>query len=223
MSENFEPSHPTNMSEKSAIISENEEEFAEKNVPSAEGAYVEDNKENKSNGGMYLSSLGSIAKENPSTSGRVSSGYASRRTVGGTASNNLNNQAHNSAKSSRTPRARRMSLSLVRVDAWSVAKVTFLLSVAGGIIQVIAAGLVWLFLNMVGVFDQVTQIVSSTGLDSNGFNLADVFSLPTVLSAVTIFSIVEIVIVTILSAIIALLYNVVGSLVGGIHITLGDD
>ncbi|WP_240612664.1 MULTISPECIES: DUF3566 domain-containing protein [Gardnerella] len=164
-----------------------------------------------------------MAKENPSTSGRVSSSYASRRTVGGTASNNLNNQAHNSAKSSRTPRARRMSLSLVRVDAWSVAKVTFLLSVAGGIIQVIAAGLVWLFLNMVGVFDQVTQIVSSTGLDSNGFNLADVFSLPTVLSAVTIFSIVEIVIVTILSAIIALLYNVVGSLVGGIHITLGDD
>ncbi|RIY27410.1 hypothetical protein CJI52_04225, partial [Bifidobacteriaceae bacterium WP022] len=54
--------------------------------------------------------------------------------------------------------------------------------------------LVWLFLNMIGVFDQVTQIVSSTGLDSNGFNLADVFSLPTVLSAVTIFSIVEIII-----------------------------
>lgn len=76
---------------------------------------------------------------------------------------------------------------------------------------------------MVGVFDQVTQIVSSTGLDSNGLNLADVFSLPTVLSAVTILSIVEIVIITILSAITALLYNVVGALVGGIHVTLGDD
>lgn len=144
----------------------------------------------------------------------------SPRTIGGTASFESNGYAN---RKTSQPRARRMSLSLVRVDAWSVAKVTFLLSVAGGIIQVIAAGLVWLFLNMVGVFDQVTQIVSSTGLDSNGFNLADVFSLPTILSAVTILSVVEIVILTLLSAIGALLYNVVGSLVGGIHLTLGDD
>ena len=34
------------------------------------------------------------------------------------------------------PRARRMSLSLTRVDAWSVAKVTFMLSIAVAIIQV---------------------------------------------------------------------------------------
>lgn len=144
----------------------------------------------------------------------------SPRTIGGTSS--FESNGYTKRKTSQ-PRARRMSLSLVRVDAWSVAKVTFLLSVAGGIIQVIAAGLVWLFLNMVGVFDQVTQIVSSTGLNSNGFNLADVFSLPTILSAVTILSVVEIVILTLLSAIGALLYNVVGSLVGGIHLTLGDD
>lgn len=144
----------------------------------------------------------------------------SPRTIGGTASFESNGYAK---RKTSQPRARRMSLSLVRVDAWSVAKVTFLLSVAGGIIQVIAAGLVWLFLNMVGVFDQVTQIVSSTGLNSNGFNLADVFSLPTILSAVIILSVVEIVILTLLSAIGALLYNVVGSLVGGIHLTLGDD
>lgn len=148
------------------------------------------------------------------------SNTSSPRTVGATATSSSNGY---SVRKSTQPRARRMSLSLVRVDAWSVAKVTFLLSVAGGIIQVIAAGLVWLFLNMIGVFDQVTQIVSSTGLDSNGFNLADVFSLPTVLSAVIIFSVVEIVIATLLSAIVSLLYNVVGSLVGGIHLTLGDD
>ena len=122
-----------------------------------------------------------------------------------------------------TPRARRMSLSLTRVDAWSVAKVTFLLSVAGGIIQIVAAALVWLILNLAGVFDQVTQIVSSTGLDSSGFNLADVLSLSTVLSTVTILAIVGVVLFTLLSTIFALLYNVVSSLVGGVHVTLGDD
>ena len=45
-------------------------------------------------------------------------------------------------------------------------------------------------------------------------NLANVFSLPTILSGVTIFSIAEIVLITILVTIFALLYNVVSALVG---------
>lgn len=121
------------------------------------------------------------------------------------------------------PRARRMSLSLTRIDAWSAAKVAFMLSIAGGIIQIIAAGLLWAMLNVVGVFDQVTQIVSSTGLDAGGFDLTNVFSLSTVLSAVTILSIFEVILITILVVIITLLYNVVSTLVGGVHVTLGDD
>jgi len=119
------------------------------------------------------------------------------------------------------PRARRMSLSLTRIDAWSAAKVAFMLSIAGGIIQIVAVTLLWL--NVVGVFDQVTQIVSSTGLDAGGFDLANVLSLSTVLSAVTIFSIIEVVLFTVLVVILTLLYNVVSTLVGGIHVTLGDD
>ena len=121
------------------------------------------------------------------------------------------------------PRARRMSLSLTRIDAWSAAKVAFMLSIAGGIIQIVAVTLLWLLLNVVGVFDQVTQIVSSTGLDAGGFDLKNVLSLTTVVSGVTIFSIVEVVIFTLLATIAALIYNVVSSLVGGVHVTLGDD
>ncbi|KFJ01411.1 MULTISPECIES: DUF3566 domain-containing protein [Bifidobacterium] len=122
-----------------------------------------------------------------------------------------------------TPRARRMNLSLTRLNVWSVAKVSFMMSIAGALIQIVAAALVWLLLNAVGVFDQITQIVASTGLNADGFNLAQVFSLPTVLSAVTIFSIVEIVLLTILAVVVAAIYNVVSSLVGGVHVTLGDD
>ena len=168
MSEDFEPSqNPTNINEESSYT------------------IREDNNSNEEFGD---SSLGRVVRKSQFTlGGSNSSSSSSRRTIGGMASSTSSASQLHSSKAGHTPRARRMSLSLVRVDAWSVAKVTFLLSVAGGIIQVIAAGLVWLFLNMIGVFDQVTQIVSSTGLDSNGFNLADVFSLPTVLSAVTIF------------------------------------
>ncbi|WP_033517273.1 DUF3566 domain-containing protein [Bifidobacterium cuniculi] len=126
-------------------------------------------------------------------------------------------------KRGKKPRARRMNLSLTRVSAWSVAKVTFMLALAGAIIQVIAVALLWGMLKVVGVFDQVTTIVSSAGLDAGGFDLTNILSLPTVLSAVTIFSIVEMVLVTVLVTIFALLYNVVSALVGGVHITLGDD
>lgn len=126
-------------------------------------------------------------------------------------------------RSRSVPRPRRMSLSLAHLDAWSVAKVTFLLSVAGGIIQVVAVALLWALLNVVGVFDQITQIVSSTGLSTGNFSLANILSLSTVLSAVTIFSILEVVIATLLAVIIAALYNVISQLVGGIHMTLGDD
>ena len=62
-----------------------------------------------------------------------------------------------------------------------------------------------------------------SGLNTDGFSLAQVLSLPTVMSATTIFSIVEIVLLTLLAVIVAAIYNVVSSLVGGLHITLGDD
>lgn len=116
-----------------------------------------------------------------------------------------------------------MQLSLTRLEPWSVAKVTFLLAIAGGIIQVVAATLLWLLLNAIGLFDNLTQVISKTGLDAGGFDLGQVLSLSTVLSSVTIFSIFEIVLVVVLVTIFAFLYNMVSSLVGGIHVTLGDD
>lgn len=121
-----------------------------------------------------------------------------------------------------TPRARRMSLSLTRVDAWSRSR-SLSCSVCRGHHSDQAAAPLWLVLNMAGVFDRITQIVSSTGLDSSGFNLADVLSLSTVLSTVTILAIIGVVLFTLLATIFALLYNVVSSLVGGVHVTLGDD
>ncbi len=128
-----------------------------------------------------------------------------------------------SAARPHVPRARRMQLSLTRLEPWSVAKVTFLLAIAGGIIQVVAAALLWFLLNAMGLFDNLTQVISKTGLDAGGFDLGQVLSLGTVLSSVTIFSIFEIVIVVVLVTIFAFLYNLVSSLVGGIHVTLGDD
>ena len=153
-----------------------------------------------------------------SAAGRTASGRSAR-----TAASAAGPVKVSSATRPHVPRARRMQLSLTRLEPWSVAKVTFLLSIAGAIIQVVAAALLWILLNAMGLFDNLTQVISKTGLDAGGFDLGQVLSLGTVLSSVTIFSIFEIVIVVALVTIFAFLYNLVSSLVGGIHVTLGDD
>ena len=163
--------------------------------------------------------------------GRTASGRSARTTASAagpvkvSSSRPVRPAASASASAARphVPRARRMQLSLTRLEPWSVAKVTFLLAIAGGIIQVVAAALLWFLLNAMGLFDNLTQVISKTGLDAGGFDLGQVLSLGTVLSSVTIFSIFEIVIVVVLVTIFAFLYNLVSSLVGGIHVTLGDD
>ena len=116
-----------------------------------------------------------------------------------------------------------MKLSLTKIDPWSVTKVTFLLSIAGALIQVVAIAFLWALLNSIGLFDNITQIVSSTGLDSGGIDIASLFGIGKVLSITTIFSIFEIVLITVLATIGAFLYNIVSALVGGVHLTLGDD
>ena len=118
-------------------------------------------------------------------------------------------------KKKSVPRARRMKLSLTQIDPWSVTKVSFML--------LIAVVFLYYVLQAVGVFDSLTSIVSSAGLNSKGFDIASFISLGRVLSIFTIVSVFEIVVGTVLAAIGAFLYNIVSSLVGGIHVTLGDD
>ena len=126
-------------------------------------------------------------------------------------------------KKKSVPRARRMKLSLTQIDPWSVTKVSFMLLIAVALIQVIAVVFLYYVLQAVGVFDSLTSIVSSAGLNSKGFDIASFISLGRVLSIFTIVSVFEIVVRTVLAAIGAFLYNIVSSLVGGIHVTLGDD
>lgn len=126
-------------------------------------------------------------------------------------------------KKKSVPRARRMKLSLTQIDPWSVTKVSFMLLIAVALIQVIAVVFLYYVLQAVGVFDSLTSIVSSAGLNSKGFDIASFISLGRVLSIFTIVSVFEIVVGTVLAAIGAFLYNIVSSLVGGIHVTLGND
>jgi hypothetical protein len=121
-------------------------------------------------------------------------------------------------------KVRRARLLVSRVDPWSVLKMAFLLSVALGIVTVVAAIVLWTVLDLTGIFDQVDSLLGTlAGSEGGGFELKKVASLGQVASFATIIAVVNVVLLTALSMLAAVLYNISATLVGGIGVTLTDD
>ncbi|HEX7203373.1 DUF3566 domain-containing protein [Arthrobacter sp. AK04] len=121
-------------------------------------------------------------------------------------------------------KVRRARLLISKVDPWSVLKMAFLLSVALGIVTVVAAIVLWTVLDLTGIFDQVDSLLGTlSGSEGGGFELKKVASLGQVASFATIIAVVNVVLLTALSMLSAVLYNISATLVGGVGVTLTDD
>ncbi len=118
---------------------------------------------------------------------------------------------------------RRVRLSVSWIDPWSVMKLSFLLSVAIGIMIVIAAVVVWNTLNEMQVFTQLNDMIATLSGQADYTTVLDYASFDRVVSLATMIAVVDVVLLTALSTIMAFLYNIVASLVGGLHLTLTDD
>ncbi|WP_159617384.1 DUF3566 domain-containing protein [Arthrobacter zhaoguopingii] len=121
-------------------------------------------------------------------------------------------------------KARKARLLVSKVDPWSVLKMAFLLSVALGIVTVVAAIVIWTVLDLTGIFDGVNDLLREiAGTESGGFDLRQFASLGQVVSFATIIAVVNVVLLTALAMLSAVLYNISSALVGGIGVTLTDD
>ena len=118
---------------------------------------------------------------------------------------------------------RRARLVVQKVDTWSVAKLIFLLSIALGIVTVVASVILWLFLQASGAFTGVKQLISSLGTGSTTVDISQMISLGQVALVTTIFAVVNTVVFTLLGMIAAILYNLAAKLVGGVTLTLSDE
>lgn len=127
-----------------------------------------------------------------------------------------------------TPKAkvRKARLLVSKVDPWSVLKMSFLLSVALGIMTVVCAVTLWSAMDITGIFDRVNdlaqQVLGSEG-GGTGFAVEELVTVGQVASFATIIAVVNVVLLTVLSMLAAVLYNLSASLVGGIGVTLTDD
>lgn len=118
---------------------------------------------------------------------------------------------------------RRARLVVQKVDTWSVAKLIFLLSIALGIVTVVASVILWLFLQASGAFAGVNQLISSLGTGSTTVDISQMISLGQVALVTTIFAVVNTVVFTLLGMIAAILYNLAAKLVGGVTLALSDE
>ena len=134
--------------------------------------------------------------------------------------------AHTQGRVRPAPKAkqRRARLLVSKVDPWSVLKMAFLLSVALGIVTVVASIVLWMVLDVTGIFDKINGLLGQVaGSESGGFDLKKVASLGQVASFATIIAVVNVVLLTALSMLTAVLYNIASALVGGLGVTLTDD
>jgi hypothetical protein len=121
-------------------------------------------------------------------------------------------------------RARRVKLTVSRIDPWSAMKMSFLLSVALGIAGVVMVAVLWMILSGMGVFSEVNRLVGTIFTDTeNPFDIMDFLGFGRVLSLSIVVGVIDVILLTALSTLGAFLYNICSALVGGLQLTLTDD
>ena len=120
---------------------------------------------------------------------------------------------------------RRARLRLTRIDPWSVMKTSFLLSIALGIVIVVSVLMVWTVLGAADVWSSINQTVQDVvgGQDASNFDIEDYLGTRRVVGFTMIVAAVDVVLVTAICTLVAFLYNMGASLLGGIEVTLAED
>lgn len=120
---------------------------------------------------------------------------------------------------------RKARLRLVQVEPWSVMKTAFMLSIAIGIVTVVAVGIVWGVLGAAGLWDSVNSIVQDSIGDSSGtpFEIQKYLGTSRVLGFTMIVAVADVILITAIATLGAFLYNLAAGLLGGIEVIFAED
>jgi Transmembrane domain of unknown function (DUF3566) len=127
-------------------------------------------------------------------------------------------------KASSKRNARQAHLTVARVEPWSVMKFSFVVSLVAFVILFVAVSLLYGALDGLGVFDSLQRLVSSltSSQGSAGVNASKWFSASRVLGYTALLGSLNIVLITAMSTIGAVVYNLTSRLVGGVEVTLRE-
>ncbi len=118
---------------------------------------------------------------------------------------------------------RRARLYVSRFDPWSVTKAAFILSLAIGIVLVVAVTAVWFILDRTGVIESLSGTVTDVVGSTSGLDLITSLGFWQVIGATLIVASVEIVLISALAGLFTILYNLTVGITGGVEVVLTED
>ena len=117
-------------------------------------------------------------------------------------------------KGPRRSGGKQVRLRLVWIDFWSALKLSAIVGVIAGIVLVVVAFVLWSLLNVLGLFGRIDETLSDILGDS--FTVMSFLSLPQVLLFAVIVALLNFVVITVLGAVFATLYNLSVRFTGGL-------
>ena len=126
---------------------------------------------------------------------------------------------------SKSPRrsgsSKQVRLRLVHIDFWSAMKVAAILGRVLGVIQLVVAFVMWTLFQVVGLFGRVDEVMRDV-LSQPDFAITSIVSLPQVMMFRLLAAVLNFVVVTVLGAVVAALYNMSVRLTGGLEVGLAN-
>ena len=113
----------------------------------------------------------------------------------------------------RTP-SKQVRLKLVYIDFWSAVKLSFLVAICLAIVTIVGTFLIFTVISQTGVFDAVNKLFKDIAGGSS--DLKSILSLGQVMGFAVVVSLLNLVVTTVLGAVIAVLYNLSVKVTGGI-------
>lgn len=117
-------------------------------------------------------------------------------------------------KSTRKTGGKQVRLRLVYVDFWSAVKLSFLAAVALAIVTMVSFFLIYLVLQATGIMSQADEFVGN--ITDGSVSLASLMGLPQVMAFAAVVSILNLIVVTVLGAVAAGIYNLAVKVTGGL-------
>jgi hypothetical protein len=128
------------------------------------------------------------------------------------------------SKASSKRSSRQAHLTIARVEPWSVMKFSFAVSLVAFVILFVAVSVIYGTLSALGVFTSLQHVVQSvtSSQDSSGVNAAKWFTASRILSYTALLGALNIVLITAMCTIGAVVYNLTSRLIGGVEVTLRE-
>lgn len=122
---------------------------------------------------------------------------------------------------------RKAHLVLRRIEPWSAMKFSFVVSLVCFVVLFVAVAVLYGVLSALGVFDSLVDLVNQLGKGEQGQNsipidIASWFEPVRILGYTALIGAVNVVLITALSTLGAVIYNIASDLVGGVEVTFSE-